>query len=257
MAISDARTWWGAAAVAALFAIAPSPQARAQAMDMKGRSEMIVKAAQQAAQTDPAKWDWPAGVSAEARQSIIDAGYTPEERRNVFTVLVMETGTRWPNSNAPAPMMAPNPNDSRPFGSAGTTAQFADNPLYAKDVKFGGRGFRGLEELYGSNGYLMNSFSDRKNTVTYIIAKKDRVYFVFQFEAKHTGALFGFPGSGKMLDIRETATMRFRDGQVVETDFIGDDLSLYLQAGGKLSFPTATQPPAGRSGPEQPAAGGR
>lgn len=228
---------WRLLAVLGLAAVAQ--QAGAQAMDMKARGEMILKAAQEASRTSPEKWEWPAAANEEVKKSIIDAGYTPEELRNVFTALVMESANRWPNKPgaAAAPTMQMNPNDSRPFGSAGTTMNMSDNPLYTPDTKMGGRGFRGLEELYGSNGYLMNSFSDRKNTVTYIIAKKDRVYFVFNFEAKHTGKLFGFPGTGKTLNIRETATMRFKDGKLAEADFIGDGLDIFTQAGGKIEFP--------------------
>lgn len=209
---------------------APQPPSGAVA-----RAEMIMKAADAASHIDPSKWDWPVSAAPEVRQSIISAGYTAEELRNIFTVLVLQARDRWPNAAAPPPPPPPPPSaDARPFGAPGTQPP---NPMATANARQGGRGFQGLEVYYGSNGYLQNSLSERTDTITYIIAKKDRVYFAFEFDAKHTGKLFGFQGAGKPIHVRESGAMRFEGGRIADTDFRGDDLALYIQAGGKITFP--------------------
>jgi len=188
---------------------------------------------------DPTRWEWPAAASDPAvRQSIIQAGYTAQELRNIRAQLdALSGGGRAPRgaaaaASAPPPAAAGASGPARPSGWAERSAP---------NVKIVGRGFRGLEVFYGSNGYINGpegSIADRKNRVEYILAKGDRVVVAWFIEGHHTGPLFGFPGTGKPLQIRETAWVRYNEqGQVVEADFIGDDLALYAQAGGQVVLP--------------------
>jgi predicted ester cyclase len=103
------------------------------------------------------------------------------------------------------------------------------------------RGFHELEAIYGSNGY--GGIPDRINKVDIILAHGDRVFVSWIIEGHHTGKLFGFPGDGKLINVRESSITRFKDGKAVEINFIADDFALYTQAGGKVSFPDKPDKP--------------
>lgn len=226
----------GAKAATGAAPTAPRPQP-------SDKAALIIAAAEKAAKTDPKGWDWPPAASDPAvRASILAAGNTAEERRNLFAVLAMQSGRRWPvNGATSAPPPAP---AARPASSSAEAARIATTgnllgapSLFAPGGISHGRGFRGLEKFYGANGYHNDSLSDRINAVDTIIAKGDRVWVSWIIEGRHTGELFGFPGTGKPIKVRESAMIRFKDGRIVESDYLGDDLALYLQAGGTLEFP--------------------
>jgi hypothetical protein len=212
-----------AAAVAlalATVAHAQPPGREAGPPQSPTQGELIFQAAIAASHADPAKWDWPASASPEVRQQITEGHYTPEELRNIFTVLARSSGANWPNSG---------PKAASPNMDALTTP----------DAISHGRGFRGLEVFYGSNGY--GGVSNRVNHVDALLAHGDRVYISWVWEGQHTGKLFGFPGDGKTIHVRESSMTRFKNGKAVEIDNIGDDLAVYTQAGGKVSFPDKAQ----------------
>jgi predicted ester cyclase len=202
--------------VDAVAIAAPAPAAPGAPAAQAGptRADLIKQAALAASRMDPAKWDWPAAASPEVRKQIIEGGYTQEELRNIYTTLARSSGDLWPTSGP------------KPTGPGN---------LNAPGSVFVGRGFRGLEQFYGSNGY--GGIEDRVNKVDSLIAKGDRVWISWIIEGRHTGTLFGFPGTGKTIRVRENSMTHYKDGLITLADPIGDDLGLYTQAGGKLSFP--------------------
>ncbi|HTK34053.1 MAG TPA: ester cyclase [Caulobacteraceae bacterium] len=212
------------ASALALFAAAGPGQAQppgrgagaGSAQPGPSQGDLIAQAAIVASHTDPAKWDWPSAASADVRKGIIEGHYTPEELRNIFITLARSSGPSWPNSG---------PKAANPSLAV----------LQAPDAINHGRGFQGLEAFYGSNGY--GGIEGRVNKIDNLIAHGDRVWITWIIEGRHTGKLFGFPGTGKQIQVRESSMTRFKDGKAVELDFIGDDLALYTQAGGKISFP--------------------
>lgn len=195
---------------------APAPAAATAAAPTTSRGELIFRAALAASRTDPAKWDWPSSASAEVRKQIIEGNYTQEEKRNIFTSLAQRVGSDWPGSGLSA-------------ASADTSA------LMTPGAMLHGRGFRGLEVYYGGNGY--GGISDRVDKVDGLIAHGDRVWINWVIEGRHTGTLFGFAGTGKMLEVPEYSLVRYKDGKVIEHGYIGDDMALYSQAGGKVVLP--------------------
>jgi len=162
---------------------------------------------------------WPSSAAdAEVRKSIVEGHYTVEELRNIRIQLEALSG--------PPVIDAAHP---------------ADAPILIgppPGVKFGGRGFRGLEAVFGGQGYLYGSIPDRQNVVQSILAKGERVWVTWFITGHQNGTMFGFAPSGKALAIRETAMVRYKDGKLVEADYLGDDLALYVQLGGHVSFPT-------------------
>jgi len=166
----------------------------------------------------PLTWTWPSSASdPQVRQSIVDGHYTQEELRNIRSQL--EALSIPPLIDAAHP---------------------ADAPILIgppPSVKFSGRGFRGLESFFGGQGYLYGSIPDRVNVVQSILAKGDRVWVVWQIKGHQSGAMFGFPASGKAIAVREMAMIRYKDGAMTEADYWGDDLGLYKELGGHLTFP--------------------
>jgi predicted ester cyclase len=94
-----------------------------------------------------------------------------------------------------------------------------------------------LEVPFGSNGYLYGSLPDRTNRILSIIAKGDRVWVIWLFTGHQTGKMFGAPPSGKELNVREMAMVRYKNDKLIEADYWGDDFALYSQLGGKVEFP--------------------
>lgn len=204
---------------AGVGAVQAQPPAARGGANQAGPSQgqVIYQAALAASKVDPAQWDWPSSASLGVRKEIIEGHYSPEELRNIYATLARSSGPTWRGSGPPAanPSMA---------------------GLIAPDLIMHGRGFQGLEAFYGSNGYG-GGVSDRVNKIDTLIAHGDRIYISWIIEGRHTGKLFGFPADGKTIHVRESAMTRYEDGKMVEIDDIGDDLALYTQAGGKLSFP--------------------
>ena len=187
----------------ACLILAASPQASAQP---------------QPTELNPRTWAWPAAASdPQVRQSIVEGNYTQEELRNIR--IQLEALSQPPIVDAAHP---------------------ADAPILIgppPGVKFGGRGFRGLEAAFGGQGYLYGSIPDRTNVVQSILAKGDRVWVIWSIKGRQGGKMFGFPPSAKLLDVREIAMVRYRDGTLTEADYWGDDLALFSQLGGKVTFP--------------------
>jgi predicted ester cyclase len=213
------------AALLAVLALATAGHAQAPgrpAGPAKGptQGDLILQASIVASHTDPTKWDWPSSATPEVRQQITAGRYSPEELRNIFTTLARQSGPSWPDSGPKA--ASPNL-----------------DILTAPDAITHGRGFKGLETFYGGNGY--GGISDRVNRIDTLIAHGDRVFISWVWEGRHTGTLFGFPGDGKVIHVRESSMTRFKDGKAVELDISGDDLALYTQAGGKIGFPDKAQ----------------
>jgi predicted ester cyclase len=200
----------------AFFFCAEIGQSNAQALTGPTQGDLILRAAETASHTDPAKWDWPVAASDDVRKSVIEGHYSAEELRNIFTTLARASGDRWPNDGTKA-------------------ARASMESLNAPGFVPRARGFHELEAFYGSNGY--GGISDRVNKVDTILAHGDRVFVSWIIEGHHTGTLFGFPGDGKLINVRESSITRFKDGKVLEINFIADDFALYTQAGGKVSFP--------------------
>lgn len=226
---------------------APTPQTSGPARMGVGPTDkgaVILVEARKAAATNPASWEWPSVADAGAiRDQIIAARPNAEERRNLFTVLAMQSGRRWPapGSSAAKALAAPAAVQAKP-GQVRTVARTGNllgaASLFAPGSISRGRGFRGLEAVFGANGYLPDSLTGRVNRLDSIIAHGDRVWFSWIIEARHTGTLFGFKGDGRPVTVRESAWVRFnKSGQIVESDYYADDLALYLAAGGKVSFP--------------------
>jgi hypothetical protein len=162
------------------------------------------------ADTNMGSWKWPAAAAEPAlRASIVNGHYTAEELANIHIVLEFLS-----------------------------TQKRGSNPgWWTADSKSHGGGFRLLETLYGGHDWGETAIVDRSSNVDDIIAKGDRVWVTWIIRGHHTNPILGFPPSGELIQVRDTALIRLRDQKISEIEFRGDELALYTQAGGKLKFP--------------------
>lgn len=225
-------------------AAAPS-QANTQTREALTREGWVVMAAERASRMNPKDWDWPIAANQAVRESIINEQHTQRELRNLYVVLLQQSFSRvTPNpANAAKPLPPPPANRMRQLQPGveavpDPTGPTPETELTAANAKSHGRGFRELEKFYGGNGYLSDSISERTNEVDYILAKGGRVFVSWLIHAKHTGLFYGFPPTGNQVTIRENAQIWFNEqGKITENNYFGDDLAVYTEAGGKLSFP--------------------
>jgi SnoaL-like polyketide cyclase len=84
----------------------------------------------------------------------------------------------------------------------------------------------------GAAGRTLNeAFPDRQDKIDLIIAEGDQVWMRFNVSGKHQGNLFGIPPTGKQVGVPEVAIMRFENGKLKTSWFLGDELGLLLQLG--------------------------
>jgi predicted ester cyclase len=192
----------------------------------KGTPEAFAQdLADQLQKPGPIAWppkQWPRAVSydPELVAQLNKGDYTQEERRNLLLVAA------WLTVHGPPRQQA---------------------MPHTPDTIEHRRGFAELEQVYGYNGYLYSgqptdSIYDRIDLIEDMIAKGDRVWVVWRIHGHHTGYIFGLPPDGKAMDLHEMEMMRFVDGKLAESSAVGDTMSLYLQAGGKLDLTTVPGP---------------
>lgn len=64
-----------------------------------------------------------------------------------------------------------------------------------------------------------------------LVAEQDQVIAKVTYRAVHNGELFGIEPTGNSVAVQEFLHFRIKDEQIVEFDWLGDDLSLLRQLG--------------------------
>ncbi|QDQ10036.1 ester cyclase [Streptomyces spectabilis] len=126
--------------------------------------------------------------------------HTPEERRNLETVLAL-----------------------RRAGVAGRGA------FLAPGCRVHRHGMAHLAARGGfahGTGYTADSLADRTDRMEDIVAKGDRVWAVWTVQGTHTGPLFGVGATGRRVAVLELGVWRLVDGKVAEAWFFADDYGL-------------------------------
>ena len=72
---------------------------------------------------------------------------------------------------------------------------------------------------------------DRKDRIDGFIAEGDSVWMQFKIAGTHKANLYGFPATGKRIEIPEIGIARFVDGKWQQGWYFGDELGLMLQLG--------------------------
>lgn len=163
-------------------------------------------------------WSWPTAASnLSLRRELMQQQFSPVERRNVQTVLEMQSGV----------------------GRAADRQRW-----YSPNFKPGTQsGFQELDSQFGSNDYRIPSFVNRRNTIEQVIAKGDRVLVQFRITGNLNGPMFNFEGLGQPINLREMLVYRFdQDGKILEAWAWGEGFALYEQLGGTIQLPGGATP---------------
>lgn len=161
-------------------------------------------------------WSWPsAAANLHLRREIMRQTLTPEERRNIQTVLELESGT----------------------------GRMADRDRwYAKSFKTATRsGFQELDDAFGRNDYAVPAVLNRINLIEDIIAKGNRVIVMFRAIGNLNSPMFTFEPVGQAIDAREMLAISFdQEGMITEIWPWGEGMVLYEQLGGTIVLPPST-----------------
>jgi steroid delta-isomerase-like uncharacterized protein len=90
---------------------------------------------------------------------------------------------------------------------------------------------RGPEGVRQSMQGYMKAFPDAKLTIEREIAEGDYVVQHLRATGTHTGELFGIPATNKKTIVTGVITNKFKDGKIVETWSLFDQLGLMQQLG--------------------------
>lgn len=165
------------------------------------------------------------------RDRIASRTYTPEERRNVQTVIDDFMKPR-PQNGVGSQARAP---DAK--GSIGPMGFYVMHTAFINEFNL----------KRGSNdGYSQFSTINRVQTIEEIVAKGNRVVLGFRITANAGGPLFGFKPYGQPINIREQLRYSFDSEGRVQTfvAWSGEDMPFYQQLGGKLEFAKTLNPVA-------------
>lgn len=75
------------------------------------------------------------------------------------------------------------------------------------------------------------AFPDRQDHITAMLAEGDKVWMRFNLRGTHQASFYGFPPTGRRVEMPEIGIMRFAGGQWVESWYFGDELGILLQLG--------------------------
>ena len=105
----------------------------------------------------------------------------------------------------------------------------------AADYKQRRQGFQHLRDYGNANavGHERPTLAlpDRKDRIDGFIAEGDKVWMQFRIAGTHKANLYGFPPTGKRVEIPEIGIARFVNGKWQEGWYFGDELGLMLQLG--------------------------
>jgi steroid delta-isomerase-like uncharacterized protein len=68
-------------------------------------------------------------------------------------------------------------------------------------------------------------------TIEDMIAEDDKVWFRLSIQGTHRGVLRGVPATGRRVSYTQIGMFRVRDGKIVQTDALFDNLTLLTQLG--------------------------
>ena len=89
---------------------------------------------------------------------------------------------------------------------------FTDHP----PTRFFDVGLTGPASLKEAVGHFREAFSDFHDTMENIVAEGDRVAYLGTISGTHDGELFGFPATGKHMQVRGVNFFRLANGKIVE-----------------------------------------
>jgi steroid delta-isomerase-like uncharacterized protein len=89
----------------------------------------------------------------------------------------------------------------------------------------------GRERFRRSVEMMRAAFSDRHESIDFLVAERDLVMGYVTITGTHDGELLGIPPTGKRITTQAMGVFRFVDGRVVERWGFGDMLGMMTQLG--------------------------
>jgi predicted ester cyclase len=97
------------------------------------------------------------------------------------------------------------------------------------------QGFQHLRDYGNARGVGKETptlaLPDRRDLIDEVIAEGDTVWMQFKIAGTHKANLYGWPATGRRIEIAEIGIARFADGKWKEGWYFGDELGLMLQLG--------------------------
>jgi predicted ester cyclase len=97
------------------------------------------------------------------------------------------------------------------------------------------QGFQHLRDYGNAHGAGKETptlaLPDRRDLIDEVIAEGDTVWMQFKIAGTHKANLYGWPATGRRIEIPEIGIARFADGKWKEGWYFGDELGLMLQLG--------------------------
>jgi steroid delta-isomerase-like uncharacterized protein len=104
---------------------------------------------------------------------------------------------------------------------------FTDHP----PTRFFDVGLTGPASLKEAVGHFREAFSDFHDTMENIVAEGDKVAYLGTISGTHDGELFGFPATGKHMEVRGVNFFRLANGKIMERWGQFDVLTMMVQLG--------------------------
>ena len=105
----------------------------------------------------------------------------------------------------------------------------------AADYKQRRLGLQHLREYGQAHGTAeftpTRAFPGRNDRVTGLMAEGDKVWMQFHLRGTHQASFYGFPATGRRVEMPEVGIMRVVDGKWAEGWYFGDELGILLQLG--------------------------
>ncbi|MDB5862232.1 MAG: hypothetical protein JWO70_38 [Betaproteobacteria bacterium] len=103
------------------------------------------------------------------------------------------------------------------------------------DYRQSRQGFQHLRDYGNAHGVGKETptlaLPDRRDLIDTFLAEGDTVWMQFKIAGTHKANLYGFPATGRRIEIPEIGIARFADGKWKEGWYFGDELGLMLQLG--------------------------
>lgn len=76
--------------------------------------------------------------------------------------------------------------------------------------------------------------SEMPHEIDALVAEGDQVTAQITYRGVHTGPLYGIEATGHSVEVTEFLRFRITDGEIVEFDWLGDNLALLRQLNAEL-----------------------
>ena len=127
------------------------------------------------------------------------------------------------------------PEDRHRLAVAQSKSSSPPKDYRAADYKQLRQGFQHLRDYGNANGVAKETptraLPDRRDRIDGFIAEGDTVWMRFKIAGTHKANLYGFPPTGRRIEIPEIGIARFVNGKWQQGWYFGDELGMMLQLG--------------------------